>query len=422
MTLHLPDVIAQIEDMAEELRRQSRESGQRLERALGTLKQADGPALAARLEDPGTKVTWLVPRLPQANQEPPSARHPAPPCPTSYTVVATDGSHIDVDRNMPASCHLINIGTVVLSYGEGTGAVLSSRPRLYTGADAVIAEPTGAGREEQVRGAVLAARRMVEEVAALAEALEAAPAAVPTVGLLDGTLILWGLEAAERDFVREALVREGIVAQLRRLEALARRRPLLAVASYISYPGATEVASALRVAVCPHEPGPDCDRHCAVSRPATPACRACAAAPQGRRECDAVGGLADRQLFETLLEPGQRSALFASRSKVVRQQYEPAGQGVCFFYLRGADEIGRVELPQWAAQDGPRLDLLHAVVLDQCRRGYGYPRALIEAHEQAVVSGADREAFWRAVEGALAERGLPRTTSGKSESKRTRWL
>ena len=419
MTLRLTDVIAQIEGMAQEFQRQSRESGQRLERALATLEQVDRVALAARMEKSAGKVTWLAPRLLDA----PAATYPAPPCPPDYTIIATDGSHIDVDRHMPVSCHLINIGTVALTYGVGATADLSSHPRLYTGEESVIADPAGAAREESVRGAVLAAKRMVEEVAALADALEATPADVPTVGLLDGSLILWGLAAAEPEFVRKALVHDGILVQLARLEALAQGRPSLAVASYISFPGAREVVSALRLACCPHEPGPDCDRHCAASRPsAAGGCRACVTAPQGRRECDAVGGLADRLLFDRLLAPSQRSALFASRSRVVSQHYDPAGQGVSFFYLRSEDEIGRVELPQWVAQDSTRLDLAHAVILDQCRRGYGYPRALIEANEQAVVSGADREAFWRAVDGALVESKLSRTTSGKSESKRTRWL
>ncbi len=419
MSLRLTDVIAQIEGMAQELQRQSRESGQRLVRALATLEQVDRVALAARLEECRGKVTWMAPRLLDA----PAATYPAPPCPPDYTVVATDGSHIDVDRHMPVSCHLINIGTVALTYGVGAAAALSSRPHLYTGEETVIADPSGAAREESVRGAVLAAKRMVEEVAALADALEGMPADVPTVGLLDGSLILWGVEAGEPKFVREALVQGGILVQLARLRALAQGRPALAVASYISFPGATEVASALRLACCPHEPSPNCDRHCAASRPsAAGGCRACATAPQGRRECDAVGVSSDRLLFDRLLAPGQRSALFASRSKVVSLHYDPAGQGVSFFYLKSEDEIGRVELPQWVAQDPARLDLAHAVILDQCRRGYGYPRALIEANEQAVVSGADREAFWRAVDGALAEGKLSRTTSGKSESKRARWL
>jgi NurA-like 5'-3' nuclease len=39
------------------------------------------------------------------------------------------------------------------------------------------------------------------------------------------------------------------------------------------------------------------------------------------------------------------------------------------------------------------LEVLAARVLDQCEKGRGYPVALSEAHEQAVVRAADRRAF-----------------------------
>ena len=68
------------------------------------------------------------------------------------------------------------------------------------------------------------------------------------------------------------------------------------------------------------------------------------------------------------------------------------------------------------------LELTHALVLDQCRRGQGYPVALSEAHEQAVVTGADREEFWGLVEESLVEEKMSTNTSIKSRSKRTRWI
>ena len=86
------------------------------------------------------------------------------------------------------------------------------------------------------------------------------------------------------------------------------------------------------------------------------------------------------------------------------------------------DEIARVEVPEWVAMKKDLLDLTHALVLDQCRRGQGYPVALSEAHEKAVVTGADREEFWGLVEEALVEEKLPDYTSTKSRSKRTRWI
>ena len=133
-----------------------------------------------------------------------------------------------------------------------------------------------------------------------------------------------------------------------------------------------------------------------------------------------VAGLQDGELFSNLLGQGERSALFASQSFIVSKRY--GEHGVYFFYLRLDDEIARVEIPQWVARDESLLNLAHSLVLDQCQRGQGYPVALSEAHEQAVVTGADRENFWQLVESSLVEEHLPSPSSAKSQSKRTRWI
>jgi hypothetical protein len=74
------------------------------------------------------------------------------------------------------------------------------------------------------------------------------------------------------------------------------------------------------------------------------------------------------------------------------------------------------------ARNKDLVGLTHRLVLDQCQRGQGYPVALSEAHEQAVVTTADRENFWQLVEANLVAEHLPTPTSGKSRSKRTRWV
>jgi len=68
------------------------------------------------------------------------------------------------------------------------------------------------------------------------------------------------------------------------------------------------------------------------------------------------------------------------------------------------------------------LDLAHGALLAQAAKGHGYPLALQEAHEQAVVSTSDRAHFAQLVEELLAAEGLPTTTSQKDRSKRTRFI
>jgi hypothetical protein len=48
--------------------------------------------------------------------------------------------------------------------------------------------------------------------------------------------------------------------------------------------------------------------------------------------------------------------------------------------------------------------------------------ALSEAHEQAVLTGADREQFRLLVEQALADQRMDVVSSEKGRSKRTRWI
>ena len=346
-----------------------------------------------------SKTTWLVAELVDGL----ALHYAAPPLPPEFTVMATDGSHIDVDRHRSIRCFLINIGTTVLHYGEHPDALLDSSPHLYTDEELVIAPPGVKGREQPIEGALLGIKRAVEECRQLAERAAEMPAGSNSLALLDGTLIMWGLETkAYPDFVAEALLDNGFLKYLDEMRRLNKERRF-AVASYISLPRSTDVVNVLRVALCPQETI-DSDRDC-------PECR--------KRECDAVSGVRDRELFSSLLGEGERSALFISPSKIQRRY---GVHQIYFFYIKLDDEIVRVEIPRWVAVDDNLLNLTHGLILDQCRRGDGYPVALSEAHEQAVVTGADREYFWQLVEQSLVDEHMPTFTSAKSFSKRTRWV
>jgi hypothetical protein len=126
-------------------------------------------------------------------------------------------------------------------------------------------------------------------------------------------------------------------------------------------------------------------------------------------------------VFEKLLTtPGERSALFRSSWSTSRERYE--AHEIHFFYLNVGSEIARVEVPGWVARAPTSLDLMHAVVYDQGRRGQGYPRALIEAHEKAVITAADRRVYEALIAQSLIARGVKLTSSEKERSKRLRSL
>ena len=249
-------------------------------------------------------------------------------------------------------------------------------------------------QKETISGALLDAKRAVEEALALARRLERLPADAPALGLMDGSLIMFGMHR-HPDFVRRQLIDDGFAAAMDAIRELASEREV-AAASYISLPRSSDVASALRLVDGGYPAHPDADLD------------------------DDGGGVLDRELFARTLAAGERTPVFGSNAPIVREHY--GKQGVCFFYLRTEEEIGRVELPDWAANDEALLALVHGLVVEQCRLGPGYPVALKEAHEQAVVTGADRQYFVGLVEAALSDNGLPVYSSEKNNSKRYRWL
>jgi hypothetical protein len=398
VSLDLTMLAAQVSGMISRLKDAREERQQRLKFALDTLSNQTIDLDALKRKIAASRTTWLVADLVDGLDR----RYQAPPTPNEFTVMATDGSHIDVDRHRSTRCYLINIGLAVIHYGGEPDATLASSPRLYSSDEDLVITPSGGGREQPVEGTILGIKRAVEECRHLADLAGALPEGSTSLALLDGTLILWGLEAYP-EFVTEALLGNGLLRSLDEMKKLNRDRRL-ALASYISFPRSTDVVNVLRVAICPHEP-PDCDRCC----------------PPGKaRDCEAVAGVRDRELFMNLLESGERSALFISPSRIVREHY--GEHNIYFFYLKVNDEIARVEMPQWAAENNDLLDITHSLVLDQCRRGHGYPVALSEAHEQAVVTGADRENFWELVESSMVAEHIPSIGSAKSMSKRTRWV
>jgi hypothetical protein len=403
MSLDLTKVAAQVGSMVARLKAGGEERQKRLQNALDVLqdKSLDLDKLGKKIEASKGKTTWLVAGLVDGL----SLCYPSPPLPPDFFVIATDGSNIDVDRHKSTRCYLINIGSVVLRYGGQPEALLNSFPSLYFGDEDLVIAPDGAkGREQPVEGTLLGIKRGVDECRELAKIAAELPTDSPALALLDGSLILWGLAGqAYPDFVTEALLHKGFLSCLEEMRKLNKDRHL-APASYISFPRSTDVVNALRVALCPHDII-DTDR----------LCKECQS-----RDCDKVDGVRDRDLFSSILAPGERSALFTSQSKIVKDHY--GGHWVYFFYIRVDDEIARVEVPQWAARDENLLNLTHALVLDQCRRGQGYPVALSEAHEQAVVTGADKESFWQLVESLMVDEKMPSLTSAKSFSKRTRWV
>ncbi|MCK5431013.1 MAG: hypothetical protein KAI94_16165, partial [Anaerolineales bacterium] len=98
MSLDFDQVAAQVEHMVSRIKAGEIEREHKLRYALDVLKTTDVDVLEAKIERSISTCTWLVAGLHDALNH----TYKATPCPSDYTAISTDGSHIDVDRHMPA--------------------------------------------------------------------------------------------------------------------------------------------------------------------------------------------------------------------------------------------------------------------------------------------------------------------------------
>ena len=320
--------------------------------------------------------------LPQSD---PGECHTCGDRPPTVTVVATDGSQIFPDRHVDPACYLLNVGRIALHYGTLDAPLIVAEPDLrYRAEDLLDLSGDDDPITVDFSAEVVSALRDEQELHWLFRtASEERRSGRPIVGLADGTLIRWMLRGMKNRRVEDRLI-DRYVRELDRFQEAG-----IPIASYVSRPGNAEVVNFLRM----HLGEEDFD-----------------ASPTSLR------GLLDRHLFEHVLAEGERTPLFSSRSEVLKRYGD---HQIVAFYVRGCDEVGRVEMPRWVADQPDWLDLIHTVVLDQCEKGGGYPIILQEAHQRAVVRAQEKEVFYRILARQVRSAGgATPSYSGKATSKR----
>lgn len=350
---------------------------------------------ASRWRELATKATkgrtsWL---LATDIQTPLDRRFSLPVCPSQITAIATDGSQIFPDRHEFSSCHLINIGSVVLHYGSAERPFLSSQPLLFFRDDDIHRDWNG--KRIAVNEEMISALRGAFEIRKLAELVaQAVREHRKTIGIVDGTLILWKLEGKPRPFQQEILhYYLHAFEQMKLVHA-----PIM---GYISQPASADLINVLRVGLCPENPV-NCDK-CPYK------------GKQSELPCEPIEGVTDAMLLATMLEHGDRSAVFKSASTILSEYGEHA---VYFFYTHVGPEIVRIEIPKWVAEQSELLNFVHAVAYSQAQKGQGYPVSLAEAHEQAIIRSHERGQFYRILEQMYVREGLPVNVSRKILKKR----
>jgi hypothetical protein len=210
---------------------------------------------------------------------------------------------------------------------------------------------------------------------------------------VDGSLIYWFLEGMPTE-ARDRILPPILDAwnQLRSVNV-----PLL---GYLSASRSLEALNFLRLQACPH-PTPDCMTHCAAILDKMP--------------CQIVDPLRDAAFWATLLNPGQRSPLFRSSARILDLYGE---HRIYFCYVHVGTEIARIEAPQWVAENSALLNQALSLTLAQVHKGFGYPVALAEAHNQAVVRGGDRTRFFALLEQQMIRAGLRNVGTSYKEARK----
>jgi len=322
---------------------------------------------------------WLVPDWhEQLSQAIPVSYNCEP-----YVVLAVDGSQVYPDRHQGTSCFLINIGFVTLAYQAPSFKAVQFESRPYVFGVEQDTYEVGMQSPEVVncKRQELELKTGLEQSAIIKAAL---PDDTPFLFLFDGSLIFWHLEAQEAH-LKELFLNTyiSLLDQLYQLQVLC--------AGYISLPKSKELVNLIRIELCKFK-------------------------IDGCKELHAVDHVVDAHVAAFYLTCYSRSIVFKSNATI----------GACypnhlkpyFFYVDVGQEIVRIEIPAWIARDEKKVSSVAAMVVNQAVKGMGYPVALAESHEQAVIKGPDREFFYQLLSKLAFERKQHCILSQKSIKKR----
>jgi hypothetical protein len=390
--LDLVKLTQQMQGMGQHLNQEAVAAQRRLSLAQGlsTRALANQSEWVTILENQGDGLAFTA----ATPIEPLTAHATLPATHQPHSVIATDGSQIAPSHHEIAYCYLINVGRVVLHYSQSRFPRLDSLPEVvYRPEELSLSRQWGMATTEWMghRRTVAEAQELAALATATLQELGASPP--PLLAMVDGSLIYWFLDSLPEP-ARELILPPILTAwdQLRQ-----RGIPLV---GYISASRSSEALNFLRLAACPF-PTPDCQHHC-----------------QGQAEGAACGRfmpLRDAHFWASQLTPGQRSPFYRSTAPILARYGD---HPIYFCYLHVGTEVARVEMPEWVATAADRGEQALAMVLAQVQKGYGYPVALAEAHNQAVVRGGDRSRFFALLERELIRAGLKNVGVSAKEARK----
>ena len=391
--LDFQKLIPQIATLADEASPDKDRSREILSLAQASFEEAtkDEAAFAELLKRNGANTFWptAIPLEPFTQSDSLSTFE------GTHSVVACDGSQIMPTQHEIASCFLLNIGAVVLHYGENSRAQLSSHPHLFHRTEDLY--PLINKRRIHIDESLVSFERGLKELnhaRLLAEQEQQAGHKVLT--LIDGSLIPFGVDR-NADRIQQELIDRFEV----ELDAFnAAELPLL---GYISSSRSSDLVNTLRIWRCPY-PDSRCHTYCNSMN-------------EEDYPCSEIWPLSDRILMASMLPTKSRSSFHLSGSHS-SMALRPRNR-ICFAYLKSQQEAARIEIPTWLFQDKQLLEFSLSALLTQISKGHGYPISLAEAHNLAVVRSTDRVQFFQLLAQKLMQsKQAPVAVSPKESRKR----
>lgn len=391
MTLEFEKLTGDLEQMAQTTARRYELRRERLDEARNVLTKnrtnwtavSHALTLASKKTDPKLYRS----ARPFNETEPLDDAIDAPPPPPQATLIATDGSQIMPDRHAAHLYYLINVGGIVYHHGRSHAPEIFAVPKLVYPPDDNTLDNFNSSS-----GAV-SIERDLQEIEILArQAFQHRQDNDILLAVLDQRLLYWPIGSA--GVAENAAVTDWgkHMTDIRRAGAL--------LCGYIDRPGSIAVSTLLRSLAALDDPHVNW-RELGTQK--------------------ATQGLADRDLFGALLQPGQRSKVFVyvSPPNETFASQDPANE-VCFFYVNPAssgEQIARVDIPRWVAEDEGAVTAVHSLIIDQCRLLGDYPYVLARADETAVVGRRDAAELNFMIDVIMERHGIQAGITAKQGSK-----
>ena len=297
--------------------------------------------------------------------------HKAADALVNNSVFSTDGSTLEADRDLPIEFAAINVGYVNINYGDDPKAEFDSALSFYP-------DPKIQEIDSRVLSDVnsMSALRHVMEMEYLADKMGDFKTDAIKLGFIDGNFYPnFALSHNNNNSLKQLLIK--------RLKVVAEKVITLAkdntyIISYNSSPKSIHITS--------------------------------------KMDAKISSDFRDSEIFTELLEDNQRSAVF---NEISKDTDEKSLTPVSFVYLNNSYEIAKLEFIKDTINKDA-MDKIYSLVLSQVQKGNGYPKILIESHEQAVISQSDRKSISILTERELNANNLKYTTTQKYQSKQSR--